>query len=266
MNWENMTSPEFEAAVPQCGGVCLLPIGVVEKHGDHLPLGQDTIYIHEAATRAAGRETAMVFPFYYFGQILEARHVPGTIAIRYELQLSLLENVCDEIHRNGFPKIIIVNGHGGNCSLLNYFCQIQLERQKSYMVYLSDIVLPDNKAAPWKEAAVDGHAGELETVSMMYLRPELVKADRFASYGMPLDRLKALKEVRITTGFNWYADFPGHFAGEKVSLTREKGEAFVNAHLDLLVKQIKAVKKDDVTPRLQKEFFERAEKPANRYP
>jgi len=89
MNWELITSPEFEQAVDECGGVCILPLGVLEKHGDHLPLGQDAIYSHRIATLAAEQEPAMVFPQFYLSQILEAKMVPGTITLGEDLIIPL---------------------------------------------------------------------------------------------------------------------------------------------------------------------------------
>ena len=136
MNWEELTAPEFEKAVAECGEVCILPTGVIEKHGDHVPLGMDAINAHEVAERAAAVEPVMVFPFYYFGQNTHAKCEPGAIAIRFELLHPLLESVCDEIARNGFRKIIFYNCHGGNLNMLNYFCEKMLDRQKPYMVYL----------------------------------------------------------------------------------------------------------------------------------
>jgi creatinine amidohydrolase len=264
MNWENLTSPEFAGAVKTSGGVCMLPLGVIEKHGDHLPLGQDTIYIHDVTTLAAAEEPAVVFPFFYFGQILEARHVPGTIALRGELLIPLLENVCDEIGRNGFTKIFLVNGHGGNSAMLRYFLQLQLGREKPYMLYMTDFFMADKKTVPLRESVIDGHAGEEETTSMMYLRPELVKQERFAEYGLPLGRLLPFREAGISTGVDWYADYPGHFAGERVPLTHEKGEAFVKAHVALLVRQLKLIKRDDTPLSLYREYHSRTASLENR--
>ena len=105
MNWEKLTAREFEQGVKDCEGVCLLPIGVLERHGDHLPLGQDVITIHEQCVRAAELEPAMVFPFYFLGKIAEGRHLPGTIALKCELLIPVLENICDEISRNGWLTV-----------------------------------------------------------------------------------------------------------------------------------------------------------------
>ena len=80
VHWEELTSPDFVRAIGQAQGTCLLPFGIIEKHGPHLPLGNDLINARYVALHAAEQEYAVVFPQYYFGQIFEARHQPGTIA------------------------------------------------------------------------------------------------------------------------------------------------------------------------------------------
>ena len=81
---------------------------------------------------------------------------------------TVLQETCDELHRNGIEKIILVNGHGGNNSLLPYFCQIQLEKQKDYAVYLfrpEDSEEYQEKLDNMRQTDWDGHAGETETSS-----------------------------------------------------------------------------------------------------
>src|SRR5262249_15698158 len=75
---EELSPDEFRHAIQQSKGVCLLPFGILEKHGPHLPLGTDLINVRYAALHAADEEYAIVFPEYYFGQIFEAKHEPGT--------------------------------------------------------------------------------------------------------------------------------------------------------------------------------------------
>ena len=60
MNWENLTSKEFAQAVKETG-VCIVAFGVIERHGDHLPLGTDFLNGHKLATLAAQKESAVVF-------------------------------------------------------------------------------------------------------------------------------------------------------------------------------------------------------------
>ncbi len=122
MQWENLTAPDFAAAVRQTG-VCILTFGVLERHSEHLPLGTDYLNVHRLASLAAEREAAVVFPPFYFGQIYEARCFPGALALRPTLLIELIQSVLDEIGRNGFTKIILVNGHGGNAHLLPFLAQ-----------------------------------------------------------------------------------------------------------------------------------------------
>src|SRR5256884_7444766 len=105
----------------------------MEKHGAHLPLGNDLLNVRYVALNAAQQEYAIVFPEYYFGQILEAKHQPGTVAYSRGLQLELLQETTDEMARNGWQKIMIVNGHGGHKSLLPFFAQAQLEAPHDYV-------------------------------------------------------------------------------------------------------------------------------------
>ena len=108
MQWEKLSATEFAEAVRLAQGVCLLVLPCVEKHGEHLPLGTDLFLGMEIAQRAAEIEPAIVFPPFYFTQILEAKHQPGAIAVGGHLMLHLLEAVCDEIGRNGLRKIILL--------------------------------------------------------------------------------------------------------------------------------------------------------------
>ena len=114
VNWEELTAADFREAIQISKGTCLLPFGILEKHGPHLPLGTDLLNVRHASLQAAQREYAVVFPQYYFGQIFEAKHEPGTVAYSMDLQLKVLQETTDEMARNGCKKIVIVNAHGGN--------------------------------------------------------------------------------------------------------------------------------------------------------
>src|SRR5580765_8611050 len=171
--WEELTAADFRAGIQQSKGTCLLPFGILEKHGPHLPLGTDLLNVRYASLQAVAQEYAVVFPEYYFGQIFEAKHEPGTVAYSRDLQLKLLEETTDEMARNGCKKIFIVNGHGGNESLLPFFAQSQLEKERDYVVYVLGLV-ETPPGGPKKKTSMDMHAGESETAMMMISRPDLV--------------------------------------------------------------------------------------------
>src|SRR5256884_10005804 len=139
VHWEELTAADFKVAITRAQGTCLLPFGIMEKHGPHLPLGNDLLNVRYVALNAAQQEYAIVFPEYYFGQIFEAKHEPGTVAYSRGLQLQLLQETTDEMARNGCKKVIIVNGHGGNNSLLPFFAQTQLDTPHDYVVYVLGI-------------------------------------------------------------------------------------------------------------------------------
>ena len=78
VHWEELTASDFREGIHRSQGTCLLPFGILEKHGPHLPLGTDLLDVRYAAVHAAEQEYAVVFPEYYFGHIAEARHERGS--------------------------------------------------------------------------------------------------------------------------------------------------------------------------------------------
>ena len=262
VHWEELTAADFKVAITRAQGTCLLPFGIMEKHGQHLPLGNDLLNVRYVALNAAQQEYAIVFPEYYFGQIFEAKHEPGTVAYSRPLQLQLLQETTDEMARNGCKKIIIVNGHGGNNSLLPYFAQTQLDTPHDYVVYTLGIMRsgqgePKHKSNP----ATDMHAGESETSVSMIARPDLVHLDRARQEsGADQARLSALPEG-LYTGIWWYARFPNHYAGEGAAASRELGEFEARTWINGVVRAIRAVKADAESLRLQNEFYERSKHP-----
>ena len=137
MQWENLNIDEFDDGLIQSKGVVLVPIGCLEKHGSHMPLGTDITIAREMAIRASAIESAMVFPYIPFGIVGEVKHKLGTISLSSNLIYHLLEELCDELVRNGFNKIIFVDGHGGNTNFLKYFLCFCSRIQISCSWYLS---------------------------------------------------------------------------------------------------------------------------------
>jgi len=264
VKWEELTSAEFVKAIQQAQGTCLLPVGIMEKHGLHLPLGNDLINVRYASLHAAEQEYALVFPEYYTSQIFEARHQPGTVSYSARLQLELLQETTDEMGRNGCKKIIIVNGHGGNEHLLPFFAQSQLASPHDYIVYVfnrpshNDMVgRPPMKSSSY---AVDFHAGEGETSRTMVARPDLVRLDR-AKDESGADQARQKLPDSLYTGIWWYARFPNHYAGDGSVASKELGEFDTKMLISDLVTAIRAVKNDSAGLNLQQQFFEEAAHP-----
>jgi len=255
--WDELTASEWPKALEKSNQTCILPIGILEKHGPHVPIGSDLIQVREWSARATKKEYAVVFPDYFYGQINEARHQYGSFALPERIVWDLLEATCDEIGRNGFNKIVIINGHGGNPQLIRYFIQTRLEKRRNYAVYFfepgSDSAYQKKMAQLHKsDPAGDQHAGERETSSLLYLRPDLVKMDSASNESGA--NQKRLDIPNVYTAIWWYADYPNHYAGEGAKATKELGQLLTDHFVESLVNALRDIKADKKTLELQNEF------------
>jgi creatinine amidohydrolase len=264
--WDELTAGDWPKALEKSSRTCILPIGILEKHGPHAPIGSDLIHVREWASRAAKKEYAVVFPDYFYGQINEARHQPGTFSLPNHLVLELLDSTCSEIARNGFNKIVIINGHGGNPNLIRYFIQSQLERRRDYAIFFfepsRDSTLNEKiRKIRKSNAATDQHAGETETSTLLYLRPELVKMD--SAKNESGENQARLSIPNVYTAIWWYANYPNHYAGEGAKATKGLGQVITENIIDKLVNSLKAIKADTKTLELQNEFYNRVKNGKN---
>jgi len=257
--WEELTAADFRDAIAKAQGTCLLPFGILEKHGPQLPLGTDLLNVRYVSEHAAKQEYVVIFPQYFAGQIFEARHEPGTIAYSAEMQMKLLQETTDEMARNGCKKVVIVNGHGGNENLLPYFAQSQLERPHDYVVYVQWGHEATKKVGAEKTGP-DWHAGESETSNTLVSHPDLVHIDR-AKNESGADQRRVKLPENVYTGIWWYARFPNHYSGDGSTATKEQGEADMQSWINTVVRAIRAIKADDESLKLQKEFYEKAQHP-----
>ena len=262
--WDELTASDWELALEKSNYTCILPIGILEKHGPQAPIGSDLIRVRELSARATKKEYAVVFPDYFYGQINEAKHQYGTFSLPSKLAMEMLEATCQEIGRNGFKRIIIVNGHGGNPQMIRYFIQNQLENKRDYAVYFFDPKTPKDiaeKAAKLRKSdpSFDMHGGENETSILLHLRPDLVKLDRSSSEsGANQNRLQLSED--LYTAIWWYAFFPNHYAGQAEVSSAELGKLIVDSKIESLVNAIKAVKEDSQTLKLKEAFFNQMKK------
>lgn len=263
---EELTSPQFSRAVELSGGVCVVPIGIIEKHATQLPLGTDLFEARASSIMAAEKEYAVVFPEYFTGQIFEAKHQPGTIAYSNELMWKMLDETCRELARNGLKKIILFNGHGGSTYFLQYFCQSQLASDRDYVVVLFNSgpdAARDKEIESLKKAKLDGHAGEEETSMIYYIRPDLVDLPALgAESGADQNRLALMKNGY--TGIWWYAKYPNHYCGDPVQPDKRLGELLIKKDADQLAGLIRYLKKNDTIEQLQQEFYRRAADPLHK--
>jgi creatinine amidohydrolase len=262
MRWDELTPADFLALRERAKGFCVLPVASIERHGGHLPLGMDSFVADEVCRRAAELEPMMVFPVLRFGVNGEAAANPGAIALRTGPLLALLENLCDEIARNGFRKILIFSSHGGNGYGLPFFVQQWATVPRDYMVYYQMIGYA--QATPPKHLEVEvkspsAHGGVYETSAMMAARGGCVKMDQMLppERGAKLRRLDKFIEAGIYTAVNYYSNFPFHWAGSADGSNPEAGGEILDERARKLAETARLIKADELAPQLMREFRER---------
>lgn len=269
MRWEHLVPKDFEKMVKETE-LCIVPTGSLERHGDHLPLGCDAIIAHTLACKAAEIEPAVVFPPYFMMQVHEAACFSGTVNYPQAFALEAFGLLLDSIAANGFKKILVINGHGGNSHMLEYFAMSRLDEPTDYifyhMMYTACLTEEERKqfASIWETKTL-GHACEAETSLFMACCPGTTKLEYAPKESVEaLNRFKHLREYGINNALWWYADYPDNVVGDPSYASEEKGKAAMDILVKALARAIKVVKEDTEAPRLQKEFLERVRAKGNK--
>jgi creatinine amidohydrolase len=218
--------------------IVMVPIGSTESHGPHLPLGTDSYEAIDYAEGIARRAGVLCAPPIWFGNSAHHMHKPGTITLRGETEIALLEDVYRSLIHHGFGKIITFNGHRlANLSCIEIACQaVKGTFPEVVFAVMDPLLIGREVSLDIQEAPGEGvHGGELETSHMLYAHPELVNMDRamrapldpFPSRLVPQskDPLAGGDRVLLVGGA---ADqrrlAPLGHVGDPTAATREKGE------------------------------------------
>ena len=263
MKWENLTADQLREAVKQSNRTVVLPVSITEKHGHHLPLGTDTFINRLILNRAEELLPSMVVaPEVTFGQGGETMNGQGTIALPGELILALLEGVCDELHRNGFEKILIADGHGGNEKCLPFFSQSMLTKRKPYVVFTVNtwyMTGEEEKALGDKYGWDDdpGHADRDETALVMAYDENLVHMDLYDPKEPHYFKgAEWMGENGIFSAVHWPMERETHVTGRPDLASRELGEELCNIHARHLARQVRLIQEDDMVMMRYRAFTE----------
>jgi creatinine amidohydrolase len=169
---EEMTHQEIVEAVKEIDTVIVL-LGTVEQHGPHLPVGTDTLIPITIAKRVAEKTRVLVAPPIYYGNSLSMADMKGVFTITPDSLATLLFDLCRSFAKQGFKKIVFLNGHGGNKQVLSYIGQRARIETGALITRIDwwDIVAEEMSKICKKAVQ---HADEGETSMMLACRPELV--------------------------------------------------------------------------------------------
>ena len=228
----DLSSPAFAALRPK--PQLLVPVGIVEEHGPHLPLDTDSIQAVATCDAVAARMPALVAPLLAYGNCSSTRNFPGSFSLRFDTVRAIANDILDDCARHELRRVAFVSGHAGGAHMraLRLAAEESLERHPELVIHvLSDYELLDDfdaKAAAGADVPRwDGHAGAMETSRMLALRPDLV-------HGRGAPHRVAFPPFRIERDAERH--FPTGVMGDPTLASEALGRA-ANAHIvDRLVR------------------------------
>ena len=222
--------------------IAIVPIGSLEQHGPHLPIGMDNA-VAEALTEAAlkelnGKVGHVLLPVIPIGQSPEHMDYPGTISFSAETLLGVLKDICASLARHGFKKILFVNGHGS--------FDVRLEHDVHVFMFNVWSILPPvaEEIINRQGTKTDLHGGELETSMVMHLDPTLVHMEWAVDEENPKFTHGKLINLTGPVTMNWsslHDIAPSGISGQASFGTPEKGEALVSYLTNVLSQTIEEI-------------------------
>jgi creatinine amidohydrolase len=230
-HWENLRMPAF-ADWREKHHTVILPVGSVEEHGPHLPLGTDSFHALEVAQRAAKVRPVLVAPPVFYGLCRSTREHPGTLSISGQTLRALVTELGREFHRQGLNNLVIMSGHAGGTHMAALVeagenLLAELPELQVAVVNLLDLLREVVAARPeLVKTRGDAHAGEVETALMLAAYPHLVEGTAPAEWPTFPKYVLARDKRRYWPGGVW---------GDPAPATAAQGEAILTAEVNRLV-------------------------------
>ena len=235
--WQELSWPEVAELVKKTD-TALLPIGSIEQHGRHLPLGVDVYIPMGIAERVSILTGVPILPPICYAPCSWHQGFPGTINVSSETLIKLIVEICLSVRKIGIKHIIGINGHTGGCdSSLIIAADTVLEKEdvRFWIVDVVDIARKD--IIDVCNSPVLGHADEIETSEMMAIRPDLVHIEGInACNRQPKSDLLSINYRTLAAQMHyrmnqedWKCIAPEGYIGDPSSATSAKGERMISS-------------------------------------
>jgi len=282
MYWQDMREEQFPIAMGDVGSLCVLPLCGMEKKGRHLPVGTDGFIVDAILEETLKTEKAVIFPTgNWLGEISACPMTNaegettqlGAISLSTRLQITLLEELCDEIARNGFNKVMIVHKLPSNSLFLGFFKRHMSSLKKPYATLMvsavnQELSKPENVLAQVKSRRAEfpsitdediatlekwaerGYGGKDVTFSdaamVMACDETLVAKDRFdAEDYQSTHAADALESVYVSYANMRNRNFPNGSVGyAPEGCTKSIGEAYIKINAEHMAKVFRTIKQD----------------------
>jgi creatinine amidohydrolase len=220
-NWKHLKEEKME--------VVILPWGATEAHNYHLPYGTDNYQVEFVAAESARKAwelgaKVVVLPGIPFGVNTGQLDIYLDINMNPSTQFAIMKDVVQVLARQGIPKFMIMNGHGGN-DFKQMIRELQAMFPNVFICYLHWY-----KAVNWNRYFHEpgDHAGEMETSAMMHIRPELVLPLLEAGDGAERRfKIQGLKNGWVWAQREWSKISKDTGVGNPIEATQEKGKTYL---------------------------------------
>ncbi len=257
MRLERLTWPQAEAYFKEHDTV-IVPLGSIECHGKHLPLGTDTMIPNRILDELEPLTDALIAPTQPYGSTDYLSVFPGTVSLGPEVTYQVMYRILDGLRKHGARRFIVLNGHGGNNSVLDRL-SLDMEEKGCILAQMNWWIMVWNLVPDWKGDSPwhGGHGGAEETAAIMAVDPALVDTDaiedlhlKSLSEDLPFSGLTAVRFKgldipmrrfsRDVTDNGWVGEDHPKYA------TKEWGEQMIKATAEYIASVIESFKKVDL--------------------
>lgn len=236
--WEQLRAPELEKLAEE-GAIVMIPMGAIEQHGAHLPVSTDTILAQWISQRAAKEMSdkgipVIIAPSFVIANSIHHMHFPGSLSLTPRTFMEVLEEQCVAIAAQGFRKIAIVNGHGGNTAPIDV-ALIDINRKLGFPVYNVPYTAGIDESPFLDEQTCMNHSGEVETSLILAYDESLVDPSYKNLSGNPGGCSEYENCGALSTFHYMESHTENGIMGVSYAATREKGIALADAYCKRLV-------------------------------
>lgn len=239
--WADYSTDEIKAVIRELP-VAILPLGAVEEHGPHLPVGTDNFVIDSIAERVAEKTGCLLLPVLCYGQVWSLARFPGSLTLREETLRLVLIDLAEALYGQGIRGMAVLSGHLGNATAMRdaartlHDLHADLSVQTITYPGLVELARGVVTSRQWYPGYI--HAEEIETSLMLALAPDRVRMERAVADYPPLPPDFAVSPVRWS---ELDGDLTGVF-GDATAATQAKGEVIVTRLENVLIDLIESLK------------------------
>lgn len=234
--FQNKTSYEIKKNIKE-SGIAILPVGAVEAHGPHLPLGTDNLLAERVAEKVATGVDGLILPTLSYGQVWSLQNFPGSINISNDSMIRFLVDIGTSLSDQGFTTFVMINGHLGNQVALKEAARVLYEKRSNMKVYyffypgMNEVVKEVRDSDNVHNTYF--HACEIETSYMLYLAPEFVDMSK------AINEKPNIPDTADVTPTPWEAFTDTAVLGDATSATEEKGKYIIDYTVQNMISILK---------------------------